>query len=549
MSYIKGTTPQQVMLFFSLEDQIATDNPVRLIDAFVESVNLAELGFTHSKPAETGRPAYDPAVLLKLYVYGYLNQIRSSRRLMVECRRNIELFYLLDQLTPDFRTIADFRKENRKALEGVFREFVKQCLSCGLYSKELLAVDGSKFRAVNGRKNMYNQEILESKQKHIEERLTKYLEQLSEEDAKEESEETETEQLQELQAKIQELQARKERYQRYQEELETSGERQLLTTDPEARMMNSKDGFHCCYNVQTAVDAKTHLIAGYEVTNHPNDQQVLCGFSKKVKADLGVEVLSVVADKGYDSQAEILSCIKEGILPYVGFRYDEAERLCVLPYEPQEISQERRCSTKPEDIQACLRAGVLPQCYEGTHLTVEVRAERAIGCFHRGLDKTTVTCPMGHTLKRVRERMGGIEYACKPACRACTNRCTPSRHHKVVRFGPGTEYVAARMYGEGKPVITQPPGFLPHNSFYRKNQPGLTVLLRVADDIPKQRLRLGVSEHPFGTVKWSHGAHYFLCKGIEKTSAEMGLSFLAYNMKRAINIMGVPALVRAMRRS
>ncbi|WP_130862112.1 transposase [Bacilliculturomica massiliensis] len=544
MAYINGTSRDQIRLFVSWEDHIDPDNPVRLIDAFVDGLDLNKLGFTHAVPADTGRPAYDPAVLLKLYLYGYLNQIRSSRRLMIECRRNIELFYLLDSLAPDFRTIADFRKDNSEAIVGVFRHFVGECLSLGLYSKELLAVDGSKFRAVNGHKNMYNETILTTKLARVDNELAHYLKQLQEADEKEDTEPEKTAVLTET---IEKLTARKERYEAYQAQLLESGETQLLTTDPQARMMNSKNGFHCCYNVQTAVDAKTHLVAAFEVTNHANDQQVLSAFSQKVKQDLKTEVLSVVADKGYDSQEEILACIQQGVLPYVGFRYDQSERLLVLPYEPQAITEERRRSTRPEDIRACLHAGVLPQCYEGSHLSVEVRAERAIGCFHRGLDKTTVTCPMGQTLRKTCEKHGGIEYACRPACRQCTNRCTPSRKHKVVRFGPGTEYVAARMYGEGKPVITQPPGFIPHNSFYRKNRPGLTVLLRVADDIPKQKLRLCVSEHPFGTVKWSHGAYYFLCKGIQKTSAEAGLSFLAYNMKRAINMKGVPALVEAMR--
>lgn len=177
MAYIRGVDRSQMCLPEFIEDLVSEDNPVRVIDSFVDSLNMTKLGFQKSQPAETGRPAYDPRDILKLYIYGYFNKIRSSRKLMNECQRNIELFFLLNRLTPDFRTIADFRKENAEPIKKVFLEFTKLCMKMKLYEKEY-AIDGSKFRAVNGRKKMFNQEILNKKLLRIEERLNKYLKEL-----------------------------------------------------------------------------------------------------------------------------------------------------------------------------------------------------------------------------------------------------------------------------------------------------------------------------------------------------------------------------------
>jgi len=265
MDYIKGQSRMQTtMLPDCIDDLIGQDNPVRVIDVFVDGLDMTQAGFAKATLKETGRPPYDPRDLLKLYIYGYFNRIRSSRRLMAECMRNIELFFLLNRLTPDFRTIADFRKDNAKALRNVFRTFVRICMKLGLYQKELLAVDGSKFRAVNSKDNCYNAEILHKKLERIDGHITEYLGRMDKEDARE----PETNKMTPEQVKdaVKELHARKEKYQGYLKELEESGQTQLLLTDPEARRMHSKDGFHCCYNVQTAVDGGRHLVAEFEVT-------------------------------------------------------------------------------------------------------------------------------------------------------------------------------------------------------------------------------------------------------------------------------------------
>ena len=548
MGYILGEDRNQIHFYTNtLEEFLGEDNPVRVIDVFVDHLNLTELGIEHTEPASTGRPPYDPRILLKLYIYGYFNRIRSSRRLMMECGRNIELFYLLNRLTPDFRTIADFRKNNAIALKQVFKAFVKVCMDLKLYERELLAIDGSKFRAVNGRKKMYNEEILKKKLLRIEENITNYLAELDHSDQSDRGTSHYT--AGEIKEKLAELESRKEIYQAYLQELKETGETQKLTTDPEARMMRTKDGFACCYNVQTAVDQTSHLIAEYEVTNSCNDYNFLTQVAQNTKETLGVETIHVGADKGYDDQDEIEQCILSGIIPHVGFKTDKTERLLVMEYEEATITEEDRSSTNPQDIERCLKAGILPAFYEHTIMDIEVQEQDQISCFTRNEDDT-VTCPMGCILTRTRMlKDGSARYQNRLACRSCPNRCTSGKNYKVVKFGPGTRHVPVLMYGTAdKPLQAYPVSETPYNAFnLLKRQTRKKVILHIRDDIPTQKLRLCLSEHPFGTVKWYHGAHYLLCKGIEKATGELGLSFLAYNLKRAINMVGTKRLVAAMK--
>lgn len=552
MRYIQGIERSQMMLPTSLEDLIGEENPVRAMDAFVDLLDMKELGFEQEEPSQTGRPGYDPRMLLKLYLYGYFFSIRSSRKLMRECSRNIELFFLLEGLKPDFRTIADFRKTHSKSIRNAFVEFTRFCTFLELYdSAEPVAIDGSKFRAVNANKKMFNQEILTKKCQRIEGKLEQYLQELQqsdEEEGRQEAKHNQSGDPRPLKEKIKTLNDRKKQYEAWKAELAESGETQKLTTDPQARMMRmSKDGYHCCYNVQTAVSAESKLVVDYQVTNHINDQEILHDFSEQIKETVQAPVLRTIADKGYDCQEEVLQCLLDGTLVDVGFKDEQEEHLMTIAYQPAAISEKNRTSTKPEDIRRCLHAGVLPACYEGGNLSVEVHAQGEIGAFVRGEDTSYVTCPMGQRLNKTRDKNGGMVYACRPACRQCSNRCTASANYRQVYFGPNTSCVAARMYGEEKAVQVPPKGFVPNNSFFRKNQIEATVLLRMAHDPQKQRERLCISEHPFGTVKWHMGAHYVLCKGIEKTTAELGLTFLAYNFKRVLNSKKFGAIMEALR--
>ena len=546
MSYIRNQSREQTWLLpYSIEELVEETNPVRVIYAYVESLPMEELGFERAVPAQTGRPAYDPRDLLKLYIYGYLNRIRSSRKLMTECRRNVELFYLLNMLKPDFRTIADFRKNNRKALKEVFKDFVKACSELKLLGKKTVAIDGTKIRASNSKKKSYTPEILEKKLEYLQEqerRIEEYLEKMDDEDQKEKKLPVMDIKPEDMPQKLEQIRERVAKYKGYQKRMEETGENQILETDPDCRTIHTKEGLLPAYNIQSVVDDQHHLIVSFETTNANTDQGLLDQMAEQTKVEMNVDTIEVLADKGYESRQDIEKCVMHGTVPNVGYKYDKDERIFDLEYIPSEIDEKTRCSKKPEDIRRCLHAGVLPRCYEGTSIEVQLQKRSVMSCFIRHEDGR-VTCPMGRELFKHNVRRHGTIYGSREACRTCPNRCTDSKNTKTVSIGHNTNIVAVRMYGNPDyPLQKLPEGFIPHNSFGRPQKPERVrlILRRNPDDMQRRK---ELVEHPFGTIKWYDGAHYFLCRGKEMVSAEIALSFLTYDLRRAIRILGVGALV------
>ena len=546
MRYIQNISREQTRLLpYSVEEMVDETNLVRVIHAYVDSLPMETLGFERAEPAQTGRPAYDPRDLLKLYIYGYLNRIRSSRKLMTECRRNVELFYLLNMLRPDFRTIADFRKRNRKALKEVFRDFVKACAELKLLGKETVAIDSTKIRASNSKKKSYTPEILEKKIEYLEEQergIEEYLEKMDMADQEEKRAPVMDIKPEDMPQKLEQIRERVAKYKGYQKRMKETGETQILETDPECRTIHTKEGQLPAYNIQTAVDDRHHLIVSFETTNANTDQGLLDQMAEQTKEEMGVETIEVLADKGYESRQDIEKCVMHGTVPNVGYKYDKDERIFDLEYIPNEIDEQTRCSEKPEDIQKCLHAGVLPRCYEGTSVEVQLQKRSVMSCFIRHEDGR-VTCPMGRELFKHSVRKHGTIYGSREACRTCPNRCTDSKNAKTVSIGHNTNIVAVRMYGNPEyPLQKLPEGFVPHNSIGRPQKPERVrlILRRNPDDMQRRK---ELVEHPFGTIKWYDGAHYFLCRGKEMVSAEIALSFLTYNLRRAIRILGVGALV------
>ena len=301
-----------------MEDYITEDNPVRFIDAFVSSLDLAGLGFLRAQPAETGRPAYDPGDLLRLYLYGYLNRVRSSRMLERETKVNLEVMWLLGKLAPDFKTIADFRRDNLAAIKQVCREFTLLCRKLKLFGGELVAVDGSKFKAVNNRRRNFNQARLSKAIKAIEEKIDGYLDELDAADATEPDPDEPGPSAADLREKIETLQQRKAKYQALHEGLKESGAKQVSLTDKDARSMVMHHGStEVGYNVQTVVDEKHQLIVEHQVTNDPTDHAHLAEMALRAKATLEVEKLEVVADMGYYDGAEVKQCAEAGVTTYI----------------------------------------------------------------------------------------------------------------------------------------------------------------------------------------------------------------------------------------
>lgn len=314
--FIEGESrTQSTLLPEVLDDYIAEANPVRVVDVFVDELDLGQMGFDGIEPAATGRPAYHPAVLLKLYIYGYLNRIQSSRRLEREAQRNVELMWLTGRLTPDHKTIANFRKENGKAIRSVCRQFVVLCQRLGLFSDALVAIDGSKFKAVNNRDRNFTAAKLQRRMQEIEASIERYLVEMDTADRQEPAiAEAKTTRLKD---KIVTLKEQMKKLKVIEAELNEAPDQQISLTDPDARSMKTRGTGIVGYNVQTAVDAKHHLIVAHEVTNDGIDRSQLSSMAKQARTAIGSETLTVIADRGYFKGEEILACHEAGIVAIV----------------------------------------------------------------------------------------------------------------------------------------------------------------------------------------------------------------------------------------
>ena len=315
--FVEGEDRRQgVLLPEFLDDYVSDENPVRVIEAFVEALDLGALGFAGVVPEATGRPGYHPGLLLKLYVYGYINQVASSRRLEREAQRNVELMWLTGRLAPDFKTIADFRKDNGPAIRATCRRFVDLCRRLELFGHALAAIDGSKFKAVNARDRNYTQAKLKKRMDQVEASIARYMAAMETADRQEG--ELAQAKSGRLKDKIAQLREQMAAFKALAPVVEAAPDRQLSLSDPDARSMatSGKGTGVVGYNVQTAVDAKHHLIVAHEVTNAGNDRAQLAKMAGEAKAAMGVEALEVLADRGYFSGQEVLACEPLGVTPY-----------------------------------------------------------------------------------------------------------------------------------------------------------------------------------------------------------------------------------------
>lgn len=316
MSHLTGTDREQLNMFpLSLDEMVDQENPVRVIDLFVNRFDFVKLGFTHAIPAGEGRPPFAPADLMKLYLYGYLNRIRSSRKLEKECERNLELIWLMKGLRPAFRTIAGFRSSHAKQIKNFFREFVLLLKGWDLIEGKLIAIDGSKFRAQNAKKNNFNEDKINRQVEYIDNKINEYVTALDENDKEENGDRKLN--IQDIKKKIETQQQRRDKYEALREELKQSGQEQVSTTDKDARSMPvNHNRIEVSYNVQTAVDEKNKLIVHYENTN-VNDKKALAEVAVETKNILQKESIQALADKGYHNGEQLDTCSKNNIVTYV----------------------------------------------------------------------------------------------------------------------------------------------------------------------------------------------------------------------------------------
>ncbi|KQN02333.1 IS1182 family transposase [Sphingomonas sp. Leaf25] len=473
MAYIEGHARNQALLLpASVEDYVAADNPVRFIDAFVDDLDLGGAGFQRTRPKATGRPGYDPADMLKLYLYGYLNRVRSSRRLAAEATRNLELIWLLRGVRPDFRTIADFRCDNRAAFKTVFRAFVLLCRKLDLFGRELLAVDGTRLKAVNGRARNFSRERLATYIASADARLERYLAELDQIDRGEDA--AGTGRADTLVTKIARLREQRQASSALMDQLEASGEGQISLTDPDARAMVAHGKVTIGYNAQVAVDVKHSLIVEQHVTNACNDMGLLAPTAGAAMETLGVERIDAVADMGYHKGEDIEACEAAGITPYIP-----------RPHRGINVSN-----------------GLFPK--ERFRYDPVADAYRCPG--GQVLDTRHSSITRGHVT---------VQYSSPAACADCQMkaRCTTGRWRRVNRWEKEhlIEPMAERL----------------------ERRPDILVIRR------------STVEHPFGTIKQSMNQGAFLMRGLEKVRAEFSLTALAYNLRRAITLIGVPGMIRA----
>ena len=372
MKHRAGLDRSQTLLFPErLEDYIGPENPVRFLEAFVASLDPHALGFDKARCADTGRPPYDPAVLLKLYLYGYLHRIRSSRLLEAECRRNVEVIWLTGKQTPDFKTIADFRKDNLKPLQAVARQFTLLCRKLELFGGELLAIDGSKFAAVNARDQNFNAAKLQELIDRADARLAEYLAQMDDADAAEPGGAGLTKQ--ELAAKIAALQERQDWHKELLGQLD-AGQKQISVTDPDTRKMPTAHGTIVGYNAQLAVDAKHKLIAADDVTSNVTDLHQLAGVALEAKANLELQQAGVVADAGYYNAAEVSRCVERGLTPFIPKADTSANTARGL------YGKSRFQYDAARDVYVCPAGKELTHRFATYELGRELRYYRASGC-------------------------------------------------------------------------------------------------------------------------------------------------------------------------
>ena len=472
MTHISGFDRSQLLLLpEAVDDYIGADNPVRFIDAFVDGLDLAAAGFARVAPKATGRPGYAPGDLLKLYIYGYLNRVRSSRRLEAECHRNIEVIWLLRTLKPDFKTIADFRADNRDAFKAVFRQFILLCKRLDLFGRELLAVDGTRIKAVNNKDRNFTRNSLEKFIKAADERLEEYLQRLDEGDAAESG--MGGARTKNLAEKIEALRNKRGYYAALLAKMERTGEVQVSLTDPDSRAMAAHTKVGVGYNIQVAVDAKNKMIVEQAVTNQVVDMGLLTQTAEPARAILDVATIDVVADRGYFKIEDIEACENAGCVPFVP--------------KPQRGSSVR----------------------EGFFRKDEFRYDPKRDVF---------ICPAGQILasryeSKLRE-LKKIDYANRAACLVCPirSRCT-NGYRKVSRL-------------ENEAVLDR-----------------MAARLKARPEVLDRRRE--TVEHPFGSIKQWMNQGAFLMKGLDKVRAEFSLTALVYNLRRALNILGVEAMMEA----
>lgn len=572
MPYVP-TFDRTQMMMCSWDSFVDPESIARLIDAFVNSLDLMK--YNVKEAASEGRPAYDPRGMYKLYIYGSRKGIRSSRKLAESCRVNLEVKWLMGGVEPDFRTISDFRKDNIDSLKEIFHEFNRRI--SGAVKWGFLSIDGSKFLADNSKNSNFTKNKLDDRIKWLNAHTDEYLRILRDMDEEENLEANPTSLTREVvEIKLKEAKERLARYESYQKLMEEKGLSQLSLTDADAKLMKNKNGFAVSYNPQTAVDSETHLIRDFEMTNQVTDHGQLSPTMKGIREDAPGEILEAVADKGYEQEEDLIKCLEEGIVPHVILSDGKEAYDLEIPYEEAEADLS---STVPEELKKGLHSGKIPEAYREVITEIEVKEVRRMikddadrrageegvetprsvygtqeemverakeGYFVRDPEKNLVYCPAGEILRqKCIRKNGSIRYANKNACRHCKdrNKCYKGKNEwKEVDFTKDNLEKPCREWRQAEVEKSD----MPRRNTQRHYEKIKVVKFKLKPDLKKTSQRMCLSEHPFGTIKRTMGAGYFLLRGLRKVTGEFALMCLGYNMERAKNLLGFDKMMELM---
>lgn len=569
---------------FTCYDEMVGENAVcRIIDAFVERF-AADLGLAGDY-SDCGRLPYSKSDLMKLYIWGYYNKVCSSRKLMRECLVNVEAMWIMSGLHPDFRTISDFRKDYKDSMEKAFVIFVDFCRESfpGSIGAGYFSVDGTKMRASNAKDKCFTASKIDDRLELIKQKKAQfndYLRQIEQNDEAEKAEEKPSANIkgftkEEIEEKLANYDERESRYKGYLEKIAETGE-QISETDVDSRLMKHHNG-NCLpsFNIQTAVDSESHMIAAFQATNRCTDHNLLFSTLGPLKKE--DSIMESVADNGYMSNDDLVECLENGILPNVcgstfrdesGAKTQNNEYDLEFDYEANTITDEEKASTDPEKLKRCLRAGVIPDCYEGyfeksegdlniitRHIKehVDDDLDKKIdaldedgkialakeGYFVRDIAADKVYCPCGRILrKKSIKKDGSTRYCNKLACKECTKRCflneSLTTRWKEVDFKEGIRIKSADSSKRNK-------------GKFKKVGEMKKIVLRFKPDLKKLDTRKCLSEHPFGTMKFWRGKDTFLLRGLEKIKAEFALMATSYDLTRAIKLYSFEKVMEQLR--
>ena len=573
--YKSGFDRNQLALFpTSLQDMIDKDSIVWVIDAFVDSLDLVNFNFKYSSPSSLGNKPYNPKDLLKLYLFGYNKKIRSSRSLMYFAKTNIECIWLINGLTPDFRTISDFRKDNKDNLKKVFYEFNLSLKDLGFISN-INSQDGTKIKAVNSKDKNYTLNKVDDRIKKLRKHIEDYLDLMDCSDiienkydfindldnAKKLLDEIDISlkndsidkdvYISQLKNYINKL----ENYEDIQNNLVKNGKSQISLTDKEAKLMLNNGKFDVCYNNQVLVD-ENHFVTDFSVTDKPADLGTITDISSNAKDIYNFDIMTNITDKGYNKREDMMNALENGIIPEVTPDKGKDSYILETEYEKNIITDEMIKSTNSNDIKTCLRSGVIPDVYKDVISDIEVKEviitednndtindeateeelrDMAINnyCFTRHFKSNKVFCPMGEVLRKKSVNRFGTRYCNKLACKNCKNPCCSSKY-KTVDFAEGKNI-----------IIPKNSKLVKSKSKSKKKKVKVTKVIinfKVDKNIIKKRMTL--SELPHAMLKHFRDASYTLLKGIEKVSGECSIYYCSENILHAKNLIGVDKLIQ-----